>query len=94
MNIADEPVFFAPHDGRDLRVHLQFLNAVNDVHALVFELPRPLEIVFFAEARFEFDEGIIIKNIRDVIFPTITYPMFDESFSNSIVLTRLDRLRQ
>src|SRR5437763_2826386 len=54
--VAAERVALAPDDERDLAVRLQSDDAVDDVHARLFEALRPLDVVLLVEARLEFDE--------------------------------------
>ena len=57
MNVAADVMLFAPHDEADLGVNFVADQAVNDVHAGFLELPRPLDVVGFIEARAQFHHG-------------------------------------
>src|SRR4029079_14344918 len=56
MDIAPESIRIAPDDETELRVGLKPAHPVDDVHAFIFELASPFDVVFFIKAGFELDE--------------------------------------
>ena len=55
VHVAADAIF-APHHQRDLAVRLQADQTVDDVHAGVFQAPRPGDVVRFVEPRLDLDQ--------------------------------------
>ena len=56
VNIAPDPIGIPSDDQTDLRMGLEPAHTIDDVHAFVFQLPSPLDIVFFIESGLQFDK--------------------------------------
>ncbi len=56
MNVAANGSRFAAHDHQQLAVGLEAQEAVDHVHAFLFQGTGPLDIAFLVEAGLQFDE--------------------------------------
>ncbi len=55
--VGDQLGVLAPHDLAELGVRLELDEAIDDVHARLFEIARPADVGRLVEARFELDHG-------------------------------------
>ena len=56
VHVSPDAVRLAPHDERDLRMRLESLNAVGDVHAERLQRAREVDVVRLLEPRLQLDE--------------------------------------
>ncbi len=56
MDVTANPVPFPPHDHADLGMCLQANDAIDDMHACLFQFSRPGDVALFVEARLQFQE--------------------------------------
>ena len=63
MDVAAEPVAFAPHDLGRLEMDLQARVAVHDVHAGPLELARPLDVPPLVETSLQLDEADALLSV-------------------------------
>src|SRR5262249_52506746 len=58
MNITTQGVAFLTYNKRQLGMRLESYNAVDDMRARFFQAPRPEDVVFFVETRFQFNQHL------------------------------------
>src|SRR5262245_22265345 len=56
MDIAPDSIGIPSDDQTDLRMGLESPHSIDDVHALVFKLPSPFDIVFFIKSGLQLDK--------------------------------------
>ena len=56
MDIAANSLRFAPDDETDLRMRLEPLHTIHNMHAFIFKFPGPFNVVLFIESSFELNQ--------------------------------------